>query len=355
MRYKSDWDMAKKRFEAFWNGEIIDRCCVSVKACENLDDPKLLNIPESDEDRVKYWTDPEWIIKRNRKVMEHTYYGGESFPAIWHNLGAGGHAGYFKGAKHYCGESIWFFPSLSDPDELEFDENSFLYRKTLDLAKAYVEDSCGDYMVTVPDATGNIDALSHLMGPEELMPAMIEEPESVQRALKKIEAAYERIQREAYEIVRDVNDGGSCIDWLSTWAPGFHAQLQSDMSVMLSNPMFKEFIMPELQAQSEFLDYPLYHLDGIEQIRHLDDLLSIPKLRTIQWTQVAGQPPCTDYFPELRKIQAAGKNLLIIVTPDQIEPIMENLSSKGLLLVTTAPTREDADAIINMVSRLTHE
>lgn len=355
MRYKNDWDMAKKRLTAFWNRDIVDRCCVSVKAYEKVDDPIVYLEPQTDEERVQHWTDPELIIKRNRIRMEHTYYGGEAFPAIFVNLGASGHAGFFKGEKHHFGDSVWFFPSLEDPDTLEFDENSFMYRKTLELAEAYAADSRGDYIVSMPDTSGNADALSHLMGPEELLPAMLEEPESVQRALKKIETAYERIMREVYDIVRDVNEGGSCIDWLSTWAPGFHAQMQSDMSVMISNPMFKEFVMPELQRQCEFLEYPLYHFDGIEQVRHLDDLLSIPNLRAIQWTQVAGQPPCTDFIPELRKIQAAGKNLLIIIRPDQIETLMENLSSRGLFLVTTAPSKEDADAIIKQVSRLTHE
>lgn len=355
MRYKEDWYKAKERLKAFWNGDIVDRCCVSVKVYENFDDPLLRIVPGTDEERIQHWTNPEMIIRRKRMQMEHTYFGGESFPAIFVDLGAGGHAGFFKGEKHYFGDSVWFFPSLSHPDQVEFDENSFMYKKTLELAKAYAEDSGGDYMVSMPDTSGNIDALSHLMGPEEMLPALIEEPEAVQRALQKIQTAYERIHREVYDIVRDVNEGGSCIDWLSTWAPGFHAQMQSDASVMISNPMFKEFILPELKTQCKFLQYPLYHFDGVEQIRHLDDILSIPELRAIQWTQVAGQPPCTEYFPELRKIQAAGKNVLILVSPDQIQPIMENLSSKGLYLVTIAPTKEDADQIIKNVSRWTHE
>lgn len=113
--------------------------------------------------------------------------------------------------------------------------------------------------------------------------------------------------------------------------------------------------MPELTTQCRFLEYPLYHFDGVEQVRHLDDLLSIPELRAIQWTQVAGQPPCTDYLPELQKIQVAGKNLIIIVTPEQVRLLMENLSSRGLYLVTTVPTRDDADALLKEVTRMTHE
>ncbi len=355
MRYKEDWGQARKRLEAFWNGEIIDRCCISVKAFDNRKFSMERLVAGDEAERFRYWTDPECIIGRNRRRMENTYYGGEAFPSINLDLGAAGHAGFFKGAKHFFGDSVWFFPSLTDVETLEFDENSFLYQKTLELAKAFAEDSKGDYIVGMPDCSGNADALAHLMGSEELLPMMLEEPEAIQTALHKIQPVYERIMREAYEIVKEVNDGGSCIDWMSSWAPGFHAQMQCDMSVMISNDMFREFILPELQAQSRFLQYPMYHFDGIEQIRHLDDLLAIPELQAIQWTQVSGQPPCTDYLPELKKIQAAGKKLLIIADARQVRPILENLSSKGLFLTTNAATREEADALIREAARLTHE
>ena len=355
MRYKADWEQAKARFEAFWQGEILDRCCVSVKAFDQNAKPLPWKMTLSEEERLAWWTDPEAIIARNRYEMEHTYYGGEAFPAIFINLGASGHAGFFKGARHYFEDSVWFFPSLEDPNDIEFDENSYLYKKTIEFAKAFTEDSGGDYMVSMPDSTGNADALSHLMGPDNLMMAMLEDPDGVQNALQKIDRSYHKVMREVYAIVKENNQGGSVVDWLSTWAPGFHAQMQCDMSVMISNPMFKEFIMPELQSQCKLLEYPLYHFDGIEQIRHLDDLLSVPNLRAIQWTQVAGQPPATDYIPELRKIQQAGKNLIICVTHDQIEPLMENLSSKGLLLLTSAASKDEADAIIKKVAKLTHE
>ena len=355
MRYKDDWEITKKRFAAFWDGEILDRCCISVKAFDSRNLTYEDFIPESDEDRVSYWTDTERIIRRNRRRMEHTYYGGESFPAIFINLGASGHAGFFKGEKHYFGESVWFFPSLEDPAALEFDENSFLYRKTIGMARAFADDSRGDYVVSMPDGTGNADALSHLMGPENLMMAMLEDPDGVQGALAKINDAYKRTMAEVYSIVKDVNDGGSCVDWLSTWAPGFHAQMQSDMSVMISKGMFDEFVLPELQDQCRFLEYPLYHFDGIEQIRHLDSLLSIPELRAIQWTQVVGQPPVTEYIPYLKKIQAAGKNVIIHVSPEQIAPLMENLSSRGLFLITSTRTRDEADAIIKQAAKLTRD
>lgn len=357
MLYKEDWLQAKKRMSAWWDGELIDRCCVSVvaeKPGRKTADPIQLK-PTGEEDWFKYRTDPEEIIRRSRYFMEHSWYGGEAFPLVNLDLGAAGHAGFFKGAKYRLEDTVWFFPSLNDPEKLEFDENSYLFRQTVQLAKELAADSRGDYMISMSDCSGNADVLSHLLGSEELLPLMLEEPDVVQKAMRKVQYAYEQIHRQTYDILKDVNDGGSCVGWLRTWAPGLHAQMQSDMSVMISADMFQEFIEPELRAQCDFLEYPLYHFDGIEQIRHLDSLLSIEKLRCIQWTQVAGQPPCTEYFPELRRIQEAGKNLIIIAEPGQIRPIMENLSSKGLFLLLQAPDIETGEAMVREVASLTHE
>ncbi len=353
MRYIDDWDKRKARLTAFWSRELLDRCCCSVTVSPKGAHDRI--VPETMAERVRHWTDPDVVIKRHRARMEGTYFAGDSFPQTFLDLGAAGHAGFFKGAKHQFEGSVWFFPSLSDPDALEFDEHSFLYQKTLELAHALVQDSKGDYFVSMPDTSGNADALAHLMGPEGLMPAMLEEPDAVQRALSKIQAAYERIVTEVYAIVKDNNQGGGTIGWLDTWAPGLHAQMQSDMSVMISKGMFEEFIMPELTRQCRFLEYPLYHFDGIEQIRHLDNLLSIPNLRAIQWTQVDGQPPATEFMDQLRKIQAAGVGLVIMAHPEQIEPLMAGLSCKGLYLISWAGNKDDADGLVKKIGKWTHD
>ena len=356
MRYKSDWEQAEKRHAAFWHGELLDRCCVSIRSGDDQLNPLLDRFwQRNNRDVTLVRTHPELLIEQNRIIMEHTHYGGDAFPLASVDLGASGHAGFFKGAQYQIENTVWFSPTLEDPDNLEFDENSYLYQQTLETVRAFVQDSQGDYFVSMPDSSGNADALAHLMGPEELLVSMLEDPEAIKEALSKIQLSYRNIMQRVYDMVHGVNRGGSCIGWLNTWAPGFHAQMQCDLSVMISNPMFKEFIMPELQAQCGLLDYPLYHFDGIEQLRHLDDLLSLPNLKTIQWTQVVGQSPCTDFIPQLQKIQAAGKNLHISVSPHQIRPLMENLSSRGLYLLTWADSKDEADANEKDVTRWTHD
>ncbi len=55
MLYKPDWDMTKKRFEAFWNREILDRCMVAVTA--RKDRPVTSEYPPlPSADLVARWT-----------------------------------------------------------------------------------------------------------------------------------------------------------------------------------------------------------------------------------------------------------------------------------------------------------
>ena len=48
-------------------------------------------------------------------------------------------------------------------------------------------------------------------------------------------------------------------------------------------------------------------LDGPDAIRHLDSLLSLPKLSGIQWIPGAGSPSVSEWIPLLKRIQKAGK------------------------------------------------
>jgi hypothetical protein len=104
------------------------------------------------------------------------------------------------------------------------------------------------------------------------------------------------------------------------------------------------------------MDYALYHLDGKEQIRHLDTLLQLEEVDCIQWTCVEGQPPPTAFIPELRRIQQAGKRLLILNYDLRvIETLLQELSSAGLYLVTRASSRDEAEEVMKAAARYTHD
>ena len=165
----------------------------------------------------------------------------------------------------------------------------------------------------------------------------------------------EDVYKRQYQILKDNNQGACSAGWLQVWSPGLMSQMQCDLSVMISEDDFNTFAMPELRKQCDFLQFPLYHFDGQEQRRHLQSLLSLEKLRVIQWTSVVGQPSPVEYLPALQAMQKAGKSIFLMLKPYEIEPIMQGLSSKGLHFSVEAQSVEEADAIVKLVEKLSHE
>lgn len=353
-----NFEKIKERFTALWNGEIVDRCCISAYYTPAQIAQEYAQAPEGMDPKY-FMTNEEMFLKRHLRLFENTYYAGDAFPLAILNMGAAGHTGFIKGVDvDYSEGTFWFGPTMEeelDVEKIIFDEAGYSYQQTFRAAKYLCEESRGRYLVSMPDNSGNLDVLSFLRTPMELMVDLLTEEHEVKKCLDRIQEIWARTTREIYEVLKGYSYGGSCIGWLNTWAPGFHGQMQSDVSVMISNADFEKYVRGELEAQADVLEYPLYHFDGQEQIRHLDTLLSIEKLKMIQWTPVEDQPSPLKFLPELKRIQDSGKGLLLMLKAEEVEPVLTNLSSKGLFIRVAARSREEADEVVKLAEKLTHE
>ncbi len=369
MEYIDNWDKRKQRHLAFWEREIIDRCCISVTSPgKNMSYEEFFfscmygnaaKLP-TDELRQNEWTDGELVLKRYINCFENAYLGGDIIPQVMVCLGASSHAGHYKGVRGEFSSSVWFSPAYTgdDPEtefQLELDKNSLFYKKEFELARYFVSESKGRFFICPPDHAGNMDALAHIRGSENLLFDLHENREWVGKALRQIQADWEESEESIFQIIKDTNEGGSTNWWLNTYAPGRHTQMQCDLACMISKEDYDTYAMPELRAKCNWMHRSLYHFDGAEQIRHLDSLLSIENLHAIQWTCVAGQPPPTEFIPVLRRIQAAGKCLIIYTKAEYFVPLLEQLSSKGLNLITTVRSEDEAKSLEKLVEQNTHE
>jgi hypothetical protein len=334
-----------------WNHEYFGRAAVRIIAPKKVLPPP---VHSSYEDVVKSWIDGETRLRENRIISENTCYLGEAFPIFPVYLGPAGHAGFFNNISYKLSQTVWFFP-IDEKEKLHFSKDSFFYKNTVDLARYVADNSKDEFILSMPDCSGNLDALAHLRGSEQVLMNLIEDPDGVKEELKLVQEAWEEIIKDVYGIVKENNYGGSCIYWMGTWAKGIHSQMQSDISVMLSPDQFSEFILGELERQAEVLEYPCYHLDGMEQQRHLDKLLAIKKLRMIQYTFVAGQPSPIEQMDALKKIQKGGKILLCVVEPKWVKPLLENLSAKDLFITTRCENPEDAEDLFKLVKQYSRE
>lgn len=343
MRYHHDrWEETKKRMLGYWQREEMDRCNYTIA---------LFPAGKSDPVRRNYYFDTDEADRAYRARFEDALYFGEAMPSMMPYFGTGGIAEYTGCKATRVDHTTWFDPWLDEPDASligftcpkAFDDQVEAVRRLLHLAG-------NDYFVTVSDNCGILDALSSIRGTDELMMDMLTEPEFVEEAVDALLPIYRHTQETLFDLVRQNNEG-AVHSWMHLWAPGRLAQMQCDLSVMISKEMFDRFAMRELEALCNYLEYPVYHFDGQEQIRHLDSLLSIPNLRAIQWTPVAGQPRTSDFIPVFQKIQKAGKNLVLSPRPDEVEKLLDNLSSVGLHMnIVGVETEEEARDMIRLIT-----
>jgi len=356
MRFKPDWEKVKKRYEAFWEGEILDRALFYVIA----PDKKSVQLPETPLYPKARFTDIEYLFECSWATIESTYWGADALPVLQSSCGA-----FFPdclfGSEPAYGDTVWMKPCAASCEELlEMEDIPDFSNPFLKTQEKYLNYLCeiaqGQCMVSMPWLTPGLDSLANIIGASNLCIEIVENLSGVKQLLEKIDKIWVTLYERFKKIASDRN--AELTHFLPLWAPGRFAALQCDFMVMINQEMFKSFGMPSLYSCSSYLDYYLFHLDGKEALHHLETLLNWKELPGIQWQQGSnyyGTESIIPWIPLLQKIQAAGKKVYVSCISEEVEIVMESLSSRNLFLATAADTIEEARELEGIVSRLTHD
>jgi hypothetical protein len=142
--------------------------------------------------------------------------------------------------------------------------------------------------------------------------------------------------------------------YFSLWAPGRVTKLQCDVSGMISEDHFRQFALPYLREQCRKIDHTLYHLDGVDAIRHLDMILDIEELNAVQWTPGEGEPQGGDpsWSGLYRKIKGKGKSVMPCwVEVEELEPILDQLGPEGLNILMHFTSEHDIDRALKIAEK----
>lgn len=354
MKYKPDWEKVKKRYEAFWAKEVIDRAVFHVTAPKP--DRKCIPAPKNPSER---FANSDYLFESAWACLKGTYWGADALPLLPSGLG-GFFPDFVFGGRPSYGETVWMqpaFTSLAAPGadfEMHFD-TPYLARQEEHLRRlcAAARSNC---LVMMPPVFGGMDCLAGLIGAEQLCLELAEPTPALRRALARIDAAgillYERFR------TIGVANGVEATSFLPLWAPGRYGALQCDFMVMIGQAHFLEYAMPSLRHIAAFLDHSLFHLDGAEATHHLDALLDCENLDGIQWQQGSswdGSASILPWLPMLKRIQQAGKRVYVNCEAQEVESVMKALSSKGLFLASAAANAEQALQLERLVAKLTHD
>jgi len=354
--YNENWDKSKERFEALWRRERIDRPSVSLRGLKDPMRPPEYLFRKSPEYLKRYFTDEQYILDMQKERREKLFYLGDAFDCVNLYLGTGGHCAYTTKYIYRFEHpfTVWFSSTMEDIAEetIVYDDCSELLGVTRRVLEHSVNTPGRDFLVSNTDNCSSLDALASLRGNENLLVDMILESDHVERHIAALQGILFRTESEFLPKLISANDGGTVTDWMQLWCPGRHHQLQCDISVMISPEMFKRFALPELEESANWFERTVYHFDGLEQIRHLDMLLSVMHIDLIQWTPVSGQPDTVEFIEALKRIQKAGKGLVLMPHAYEMPKLLDELNPAGVhYLVRDLTTIEEAKDMLTLIEK----
>jgi 5-methyltetrahydrofolate--homocysteine methyltransferase len=328
------WERMQQAWTAWWAGEL-HRPMVMIEGRERHSDDAAppLGGEKLFTSEFPLETPIESILDHYQWHLQRRRFYGDAWPRWWPNFGPGIVAGFVGARVQPVPLTVWFEPFEEISIEKlrpSYDADNVWWQRVSALIRAAVERWGDQVSVAHTDLGGNLDILASLRTTEKLLFDLSDAPEEVARLSGEITRLWLRYYEELYAIIK--KSGRGTTPWAPIWSPGRCYMLQSDFSYMISPQMFETFVLPDIAACCNALDHGFYHLDGKGQIRHLDMLLSLERLRGIQWIPGDGQPPPERWLPLLKRIRDSGKLCQLYVSPQGAQTIVQELGGRGFAL-----------------------
>jgi hypothetical protein len=355
--FPADWPVIRRRYEAWWAGELLNRpliCVTAPRFAEPADDPDPAPLDETD--LLDWFTNPARVLPRLERQVARTYYAGDAFPVVFPiSTSLPAIEAAYLGTPYRIvpvANSGWSSPLIHDWSAcpaLEVDPDNFWWRATQRLLEAGARQAGARYAVGIPDLQGGGQIVAELRGSQQLAFDLYDDPEPVKRAIEAVNVAWWYYYRACFEIIHRYSEGW--VDWLGVWSEVPAVTVECDFSGMISPHMFEEFFVSALRQQTEWVERSIYHLDGPGAICQLDLLLALPRLNGIQWVPGAGQAPMSEWISLLRRIQDGGKLLELTCESWEVMRLFEALEPQGVLIHTRCNSPADANALVAEVER----
>jgi 5-methyltetrahydrofolate--homocysteine methyltransferase len=353
---EADWERTGREWSAWWAGEL-ERPLV-VLECIEPENRYDLHCSSVFLGNYPMETPADVLLNEFMSRLENTVYLGDSFPRFWPNYGPGIVAAFAGAQVHPAWDTTWFTPgqpgsieNLRVANDLPNLDNNPWWQRVVETTREAVDRWGMEVAVGLTDLGGNLDILASLRDTRQLLMDLVKSPEEVDRLVGETTQFWLECYDRLYEIIASAGRGITC--WGPCWSNERGYMLQSDFSYMISPKMFERFVLPDLEACCAKMDYAFYHLDGKGQLVHVDALLSIPRLRGIQWVPGFGKPPCEEWLPLLKRIRTAEKLCQVTVNPEGALTILRELGGKGFAFVIDEPqlTPEQGKAFLEEFKR----
>ena len=326
--YKPDFEDTQRRWDAHWAGQIVDRPTVAIVAPREGAEPV-----ERPHWRLNAWEDDfNAVLDRFEQYCATHVFLGEAIPCLRPGWGPDQFTVFLGGSLTRSAPehgTSWVDPFVDDWDAalpFELDPENPWFKGLLERMRAIAERGEGKFLAHMIDIHANGDALSAMRGMQAFIFDMIDRPETVDRAMRSIRKIFHQVY-DAFYKAGAMDERGSIMS--DFYARGRFYLSSCDAIAVMDPAMFRRFVLPAIEDEVAAMDHSIFHLDGPDAVKHLDDLMSLEKLDGIQVVPGAGGRPYLDCIDIFRKVQKAGKGLHLNCIPEQARTLHKQLKPEG--------------------------
>ncbi len=252
------------------------------------------------------------------------------------------------------GKNIWSEPLSDSLDELEqirYNPDSPWVEKYLEFIDVLSAEFGCRYPVAQAILRGPADMLSAAIGEAKFIYALHDNPEQMSRIARNFTEIHNEFLRDQVKRFPEFQ-GGYVIGQYHIWAPGRCSRLQEDAVALLSPGLYKQFFQGPDREMAKVTEFNLIHLHTTSLFL-LDLFLEIDELKTLQVSLDSGGPGLGDIIESLKKIQGAGKRLVIKGVLDEATIAMaeEKLNARGLCLQAVVNNLDEAKRLKDIFAR----
>lgn len=347
LKYKPDFEIAMKRIYAWYNQQMIDRPPIRFTA-HNADFSGAKTLGERTWPSLKdKWFDTEFQIDFFIASLENKKFYAETFPVYWPNLGPEVFSAFYGAPLEYQEVTSYSVPIVRDWEDIskiKLDMNNEYFRKIEEMTRVGIEKGKGLFMTGYTDIHPGVDCAASWRDPQEFCIDLLTEPE---KAKELIEIACVDFQNvfDYFDNILKANKQLS-VTWMGVPSFGKMHIPSCDFSSLISKEHFEEFCLHVTQREVKTMTHNVYHVDGKGVAKNIDKLLEIPEINAIQWVQGMGDDlPILQWMPLIKKIQDAGKSVVVDLQLSELDEFIANMKPEGLLLCITAEESIQPDII----------
>ena len=345
-RSKPDFDECMARVYAWYEQKFIDRPPVRFHH-HNIEYERTSQGKARWARYEDRWLDVDHQMDLWEQTLAQTKFLGETFPVFWPNLSAVVYNLFLGQQAVFDDATAWTHPCIDNLDDLpalKVQRDNVYFKAVGALTESALERAEDRFMVGFSDLYAGMDCAMGLRGTQQLCVDLYENPTGVHALIGRAFAEYADVYNSYDRTLKQ--HGQLSVTWINLPVFERFNVLACDFAVYVSRDHFDEFCMPVLGREAALFTHNVFHVDGPGVAKNIDSILTLENMPAIQWAQGYGKDkPIRQWIPLIRKIQDAGKSVVVDLELSELDDFMRHVDPAGIMLWIPAAPEDQPEAL----------